>query len=186
MAAHKHRYARVGYLRWPNPDMLVPVTPWTDRSPVVAAMLNPALLATIIATAAEEYERADHDPMPWPLAFLVAPLVLHRDTRDALPNSTRSHLATWVSNHPTLRAGLPARARSLAPSVQEGLRFGMEAGVLAVVDDGRLRSSLRIARQPPDVGDLRALVRSSGLVGKWFAKLDQPATAFALLGVAPG
>ena len=37
--------------------ILVLVTPWADRSPVLAAMLNPALLAAIIAAAAAEYER---------------------------------------------------------------------------------------------------------------------------------
>lgn len=161
------------------------VTSWADRSPVVAAMLNPALLATITAAAAAEYERADNAAMPWPLAFLVAPLVLHRDTREALPPSTRSHLTTWISNNPTLRAGLPARAISLREPVREGLRFGMTVGVLAIVDSGRIRSSLKSTRRPPEMGDLRLIVRSAGLVGKWFAKLDQPATAFALLGVAP-
>lgn len=148
-------------------------------------MLNPALLATVIAVAASEYERADGSPMPWPLAFLVAPLVLHRDTRNALPRSTRTHLATWVSNNAVLRAGLPARAISLTDPVREGLRFGLRMGVLTLTDDGRLHSSLPTANRPPDIGDLRPIVQSSGLVGKWFAKLDQSATAFALLGVAP-
>jgi hypothetical protein len=152
---------------------------------VLAAMLNPALLAAIIAVAAAEYERADGDPMPWPLAFLVAPLVLHRDTREALPRSTRSHLATWVSDHPAIRAGLPARARSLIDPVREGLRFGLNTGVLAIVGDGRIRGSLPSTNQPPDLGDLRKIIRSAGMVGKWLAKLDQTATSFALLGVAP-
>jgi hypothetical protein len=165
--------------------ILVFVTSWADRSPVLAAMLNPALLAVVIAAAAAEYERADGDPMPWPLAFLVAPLVLHRDTREALPRSTQSHLATWVSNHPTIRAGLPARARSLTDPVREGLRFGLNTGALAIVGDGRILCSLPFTSQPPDRGDLRAVVRSAGMVGKWLAKLDQPATSFALLGVAP-
>jgi hypothetical protein len=165
--------------------ILVFVTSWADRSPVLAAMLNPALLALVIAAAAVEYERTDGDPMPWPLAFLVAPLVLHRDTREALPRSTQSHLATWVSAHPTIRAGLPARARSLADPVREGLRFGLNTGVLAIVGDGRIRGSLPVTSQPPDRGDLRTVVRSAGMVGKWLAKLDQPATSFALLGVAP-
>lgn len=161
------------------------VTLWADRSPVVAAMLNPALLATITAAAAAEYERADGSPMPWPLAFLVAPMVLHRDTRDALPRSTRTHLTSWVSDNPTLRAGLPLRARSLVDPVREGLRFGLSERILTVVGEGRIRGTFAGPSRPPDIGDLRPVVRSAGLVGKWFAKLDQPATAFALLGVAP-
>ena len=76
-------------------------------------------------------------------------------------------------------------ARSLTDPVREGLRFGLNMGILTIVDDGRIRSSLPVTSRPPDRGDLRAVVRSAGLVGKWFAKLDQPATSFALLGVAP-
>src|SRR5258705_13710809 len=96
---------------------------WSARSPAVATMLNPALLAAVAAAAAEEYERAADDPMPWALSFLVAPLVLHRATREALPKSTRSHLSTWVTNNPILRAGFPQRAQSLTGPVREGLRF---------------------------------------------------------------
>jgi len=148
-------------------------------------MLNPALLAAVIAAATEEYVRATDTAMPWPFAFLVAPLALHRGTRESLPPSTRSHLATWVSNNPVLRAGVPPRARSLTEPVREGLRFGLAQGILTVTLGGDLYGALTTAIRPPNVGDLRAVVRASGFVGKWFAKLDQPATAFALLGVAP-
>ena len=60
---------------------------WADRPPEVAALLNPAQLAAISAAAASQYERASRQAMPWPLAFLVAPLVLHRGTREALPGT---------------------------------------------------------------------------------------------------
>ena len=29
------------------------------------------------------------------------------------------------------------------------------------------------------------MIKKAGLVGKWLTKIDQPATAFAMLGVAP-
>jgi hypothetical protein len=161
------------------------MTSWADRSPVVAAMLNPALLAAVTAAAAEEYSRASDEPMPWPLAFLVAPLVLHRDTREALPRRTTSHWASWVSNHTVLVAGFPARAHSLTGPVREGVRFGLAHGALAVEDGGCLGGGLARAARPARVGDIETVVRASGFVGKWLTKLDQPATAFALLGVTP-
>ena len=71
-----------------------------------------ALLATLVAHAARAYER-EAGPMSWPLAFLVPPIVLHRPTRDALPRDTRTHLSTWVSREPVLRAGFPARAAAM-------------------------------------------------------------------------
>lgn len=149
-------------------------------------MLNPALLAVVTATAASEYERAEGEPMPWPLAYLVAPLVLHRGTREALPRTTRTHLGNWVSQNPVIHAGIPARAQSLAEPVREGLRFGLAHGVLQVDEQGRLTGDLATPKKkvaaPAEVDQIIAM---AGLVGKWFAKIDQPATAFAVLGVAP-
>lgn len=147
-------------------------------------MLNPALLATTIAAAAIEYGRADGKPMPWPLAFLVAPLVLHRGTREALPRTTATHLGNWVAQNPVIHAGIPARAQSLAEPVREGLRFGLAHGVLSVDEQGRLSGKLA---DGPKRGttEVDQIIAKAGLVGKWLAKIDQPATAFAVLGVAP-
>jgi hypothetical protein len=158
---------------------------WADRSPEAAALLNPALLAVVCAVAARQYERESHEFMPWPLAFLVAPLVLHRSTRETLPRTTRTHLSTWVTNNPVIRAGFPQRAQSLTDLVREGLRFGLAHGALAITEDGGLRGSLSGSARSIDDGDAAAIVRTAGFVGKWFTRVDQPATLFALLGVAP-
>ncbi|WP_428834056.1 three component ABC system middle component [Microbispora maris] len=161
------------------------MTLWTERSPVAAALLNPALLGVVTAAAASEYRRASDKEMPWALAFLIAPLVLHRETREALPRDTRSHLATWVTNNPVLRSGFPQRARSLVEPVREGLRFGLANGFLSVTQGGGLLGALSSSARPQRGSDLAAVVRSAGFVGKWLTKIDQPSTAFALLGVAP-
>jgi hypothetical protein len=157
---------------------------WADRSKEAAALLNPALLAVVSAAAASEYERESRQAMPWPLIFLVAPLVLHRDTRAALPKTTRTHLSTWITNHPVIRAGFPQRAEALTETVREGLRFGLTHSVLSVTQEGRLRGNLSATARPIEGGDAAAIVRSAGLVGKWFTQADRPATLFALLGVA--
>jgi len=126
---------------------------WADRLPEAAALLNPALLAAISAAAASQHEQVSRQAMPWPLTFLVAPLV-------------------------------PRRAQELAEFVREGLRFGMIHGALEVTGGGQIRSSLPFTR-PVEGGDTAEIIRSAGLAGRWFAKADQPATLFALLGVAP-
>jgi ABC-three component (ABC-3C) system Middle Component 3 len=158
---------------------------WAERSPESAALLNPALLAVVCAAAASQYERESGEAMPWPLAFLVAPLVLHRGTRDVLPRSIRSHLSTWITSNPVIRAGFPQRAQSLTGLVREGLRFGMAYGALSVTAEGGIRGILSPSARPIEDGDAADIVRSAGFVGKWFTKADQPATLFALLGVAP-
>jgi Family of unknown function (DUF6521) len=157
---------------------------WDNRCPEVAVLFNPALLAVVSAAAASQYERESQQPMPWPLVFLVAPLVLHRGTREALPRTVRTHLSTWVTNNPVIRAGFPRRAESLTDVVREGLRFGLRHGVLSVTSDGQLRGTLPTTTRPIQGGDAAEIVRSAGFIGKWFTRADQPATLFALLGVA--
>ena len=157
------------------------MTPWPERPRILATMLNPALLAAVQSAAARDYEREAGHPMPWPVAFLVAPLVLHRPTREVLPRKTNTHLSTWVSRNPLLRAGFPKRAGELAPFVREGLRFGLRHGVLTIAEGG-LRGTMR---SDAAEGELAELVKSAALAGRWIAKTDHPPTTFALFGVAP-
>ena len=148
-------------------------------------MLNPALLAVVTGHAAAEYRKASDTDMPWILSFVVAPMVLHRGTREALPASRRTYLATWLSRHPTLHAGLPQRARGLVEPVRRGIRFGLEHDIIRL-DGDRLRSNL--PKRPrgfhaPD--ELKEIVQKAGFVGRWFAGIDSAATVLAVLGVAP-
>lgn len=148
-------------------------------------MLNPALLAVVASAAAEEYTRLCNEPLPYAYPYLVAPLVLHRDTRDALPRRIDSHLATWLIRNPVPAAGFPERAKSLAPAVTEGLRFALSHGSLSLTESGHLDGGISEKARPARVGDIAAIVGKSAFVGRWLTKLDRPATAFALFGVRP-
>jgi hypothetical protein len=154
---------------------------WLLRPRVEAALLNPALIGMSIAHAADGYGQTAQEPMPWPIAFLVAPIVLHRPTREALPADTRTHFATWVTRHPLLVAGFPRRADVMTDPTREGLRMALRTGRLVIANAGVIPISPSTSPQ----GELRQLLRSAALVGRWLARLDQPSTAFALLGVTP-
>lgn len=160
---------------------------WEDRSPSLAAMLNPALITAVLAIAAQEYAGRRDDHLPTAYAFLILPLVLHRGTRERLPRTIASHWANWVSDNPVLMAGFPARAIELREHVREGLRFGLRHGILAVDEVGGLVAVDDPVVVPPKTsrGDFRELMVASQRLGRWLTKLDRPATAFALLGVRP-
>jgi hypothetical protein len=108
-------------------------------------------------------------------------MVLHRPTRRALPSTTATHLATWISRNPGLRAGYPERAAFLAPYVRDGLRFGIRHGLLAL-EQGGVSAELKAGRAR---GELSELLRSASFAGRWLAKIERPSTAFAMLGVKP-
>lgn len=153
---------------------------WSARSPVPSAMLNPSLLAVVLRSAAAGHRREASAGMPWALSFVIAPLVLHRGSRDALPTRISTHLPTWVSRESSIRAGFPLRATSLVEPVREGLRFGLRHGVLSLAGD-RLEPGRLLRSTLPS--ELDELIRKSTFVGRWMTKLDHPSTAFALLGV---
>jgi hypothetical protein len=101
------------------------------------------LLAAVQAASAAAYERESAgELMVWPLATLTPALVLHGPTRRALPAAVSTHLSSWVARNPVLVAGLPQRVASLAPAVQEGLRFGVRHGLLEL-REGRVRGTVR-------------------------------------------
>ena len=154
---------------------------WLLRPRVEANLLNPALIGMSIAHAAAGYREGARGEMPWPVAFLIPPLILHRPTRDALPSNTRTHFAAWVSRHPLLVAGYPRRAQVLVEPTREALRLAIRAGRLNVANGGIVPAPLRT----PPPGEVRQLLNASRLVGRWLARLDQPSSSFALLGVAP-
>jgi hypothetical protein len=158
------------------------MTEWSARSSVPATLLNPALLAFLEAAAASGYERETGAAMPWPLCFVIAPMVLHHGTRQALPSRISSHLGAWVSGNPVLRAGLPLRARALVGPVREGLRFGLRHGLLEVAPGGGLRQVVPRLRAP-DAGDLQEILAKATFVGRWLSRSEEPATVFALLGM---
>jgi hypothetical protein len=153
---------------------------WDALPPVSLSMLNPALLALVIAAAAGGHRRETGMGLPWALSFIVAPLVLHRGTREALPNQIRTHLPTWVSREPVIRAGFPGRAASLVAPVRGGLRLGLRSGVLILSGD-RIETVLRSVRASEP--QLENLLAKATFSGRWLSKLDQSSTAFALFGV---
>jgi hypothetical protein len=63
----------------------------------------------------------------------------------------------------------------------EGLRLAVRTRRVAFADAAIRPMTLASAPQ----GELGQLLRASSLVGRLVARLDQPSTAFALLGVSP-
>ncbi|WP_406293020.1 DUF6521 family protein [Embleya sp. NBC_00888] len=161
------------------------MTTWSERPSVVATMLNPALIAAVLATTADGHAKEAGTGVPWVLSFVAAPMVLHRGTREALPASTATHLATWVSRNPVLRAGLPQRAVGLVEPVRAGLRFGLAHGILRLEEDRLAAVPRRRPKGFRSPRELDLILRKANLVGRWLSKTDSPATVLALLGVAP-
>lgn len=127
--------------------------------------------------------------MPYALAFLVLPLVLHPATRSTMQGSTR-HFQVWVSTNQQIKLGLAQRARSLVPHSREAITFLCQTKAAQVSE---IDCSLKIAKKLRRLArggltpteDSREAIAKAAILGKWFARVDSTATIYASLGLMP-
>jgi hypothetical protein len=155
-------------------------TRWMQDPTAIRATLNPALIACVIGWSAKGYYSIAGQGLPWPLAHVVASVILHSPTREALPRSTARRLLGWRRENELLLADAPRRAVALRPYVDLGLRVGLRTSTLAF-EGATLRGR---ARQPSQNSELADLARSATMLGRWFAPIPT-ATVMAQFGMRP-
>ncbi|MGH6896833.1 MAG: three component ABC system middle component [Geminicoccaceae bacterium] len=164
------------------------IAPWSLRPVEEASLFNPAFGALLLARAAADYYKQAGQGLPYPLIFLVMPAVLHSETRHALPATTRAVMHNWTSDHTSLLAAFPNRARRMAPVTKEAVLFGLFHEKLAI-SDGRLSPGRRPYRGnalPADTTDeVEHCARAAALLGRWFTSAGSTATILSSWGVRP-
>ena len=112
------------------------MTPWSMRPLEQRTLLNPGFCSMLLWHAAIGHEDAPGaaGPMPLELAFVVLPIVLHRETRELLPSKASTSMAVWLEDHALARSRIAQRAPMLVPFVREALLFGGLHGFLRFQD----------------------------------------------------
>jgi hypothetical protein len=165
------------------------MTYWEQRSHEERALLNPGFCAHLLWHAARGHWDAVGNNMSFEESFLILPIVLHRETRERLPRSTRTSLVVWLDEHPLARNSIGSRARLLVPFTKEALTFGGLYGFIRF-DMGRLLSNVAWKKAVNQAlkkssEEVRNCAMRADFVGKWFAQTGNPATVLALMGVRP-
>lgn len=165
------------------------MTSWVERPSEEQSLLNPAFCANLLWHAARGYAREDSGALSFEEAFLVLPIVLHRETREGLPHSTRTSLTVWLDQNPLARGRVESRARQLVSFTKEALTFGGTHGLLRfegcrLQADENWRTVVdRVLAESSN--EVRDCAKRADFVGKWFAQTGSAATVFALMGVRP-
>ncbi|MDA8118630.1 MAG: DUF6521 family protein [Gammaproteobacteria bacterium] len=165
------------------------MTAWADRSHEERALLNPGFCANLLWQAASGYSTGVEGALSFEESFLVLPFVLHRETREALPRSSRTSLAVWIDENPLARGRVANHARLLVSFTKEALMFGGVHGLIRL-DEGRVwaqttwrRAVNRTLTKSSD--EVKACAKRAAFIGKWFAQAGSAATVCALIGVRP-
>jgi hypothetical protein len=149
------------------------------------ALFNPAFISVLLRESAKHHEgRSRGRALPVILAYLAAPLALHRPTRQVLPTNVAAQMGEWVHAHPAVLVDLADRARSLRPLVSAGATFGLRHGVLRGEAGGlRAGSIKRRRRGMPRSKDVDDCMARAGFLGRWFAGQRDGTTTLAMWGL---
>jgi hypothetical protein len=164
------------------------IAPWTLRPVEEASLFNPAFGSLLLAKATADFHKQIGEGLPYPLAFLILPVVLHSDTRDALPVTTRAVMHNWIGEHASLLAGFPERTRRTVPITREAVLFALLHQKLTV-SAGRFSPGRRPYRTNATLADTTAeterCLRAAALLGRWLATAGTAATILTSWGVRP-
>lgn len=174
----------------PEPQRYL-MQPWANRAVEEANLFNPAFSATLVTKTVGDFtKKAGGRSMPFALAFLVLPIIMHRGTREALPGSTVTALLPWLQENREQLVDFPARVRRLKLFSQEAVMFGVNHGALVLADGGGLlvgTCKVITTEKKTDLftPEARKCVDRAAFLGRWLAVAGTPATILAAWGVAP-
>lgn len=165
------------------------MTSWSQRSIEERNLFNPGFCAMLVWYAAQGYASERSVPLSIELSFLVLPFVLHKETRESLPNNIGTSLPTWLADHPIVRTRLGARASTMRAFTKESLIFGGSLGLLEIAQEGvRANASMKRrvnAALKATSDEVIDCAKRANFLGRWLEKAGGPETVMALLGVRP-
>lgn len=160
---------------------------WEKRSPEVANLLNPAFCAVILYATVAEYQKKAKSGMPFPLLYLLLPIVLHQGTRIRV--NSKTNMVVWLQRNPDALIGFPERARSLVAFTNEAIEYLMHQQIVNV-DNGELTVQKtvskvkmdKLAASDPEISDC---IKKAAHVGRWFHNMRSEENIYAAWGVKP-
>jgi hypothetical protein len=126
--------------------------------------------------------------LPYPLAFLVLPIVLHPETRDTMPNTTNAIMLNWLGENAELVSDFPSRASKMSFITKETLLFALTYDKLALSEGrlipGRYKYS-NTATLSHTTDDSEACLRTAAFLGRWLVQTGSIANTLSSWGVRP-
>ena len=165
------------------------LAPWEKRPVEEAHLFNPSFCGALAYELVKSHTKAAaKSGTELPLVFCALPICLHMETRQKLPSSTATSMYTWLQRHPETLVGYAARARDLAPYIKQSLAFGLARSTLIIDESGAVLLGKRRAAFTPKfletaTSEVRDIIMSTRMLGRWFAGAGTAATVLAAWGI---
>ena len=160
---------------------------WEDRPSEIACLFNPAFCGMLIREVISSYVYERGVGLPFTLSFLILPIILHEDTRLALPGKASVSMLEWKDNNPQVFCEFASRAKRLVPFTKEAIIFCAQKRILSFDREMRLRV-VGISEKPknwPEKSEPSDCFNHSRFLGRWFASTGGSAEIYKIWGVRP-
>jgi hypothetical protein len=158
---------------------------WERRPIEIASLLNPAFCGEIIRRCIGRYEEVTSQAFPFPLIYLILPMVLHAKTRETITSEKQLH--TWLQSNENVKIGFADRTRQLIPITKEAIIFLLQVNSIVLDEQARI-STIHYRRRIPrsqKEGEIESCYKAADVIGRWFARAGSVTTIYALWGVRP-
>ena len=159
---------------------------WKMRPEEVRNLMNPAFCGRLLFATVSEYQSKVHRAFPFPLVYLILPLVLPRQIRVKI--NSRTKLTSWAQNNQELIYNFGKRANDLIEITNEALEFMLQAGYLVITDSGeieRAETAGNLSKTKNTDDEVKECINKAENVARWFAATEKVETIYFCLGVRP-
>ncbi|MGF7077722.1 three component ABC system middle component [Mucilaginibacter sp. UYCu711] len=161
---------------------------WEDRSIITANLLNPAFCGEVIRRTVISFNENEKGlAMPFVLAFLILPIVLHKRTRQKMPVKSTTYFHSWVEENEAVFIGFADRAKQMMPFTREAISFLMIQQAMTVDEEGFVYAG-RYKKATPkgeNTEEINEIYKKAELLGKWLRLTGNPQTIFMFLKIRP-
>lgn len=157
-------------------------------TPETLRLLNPAFLATVIGHAAAGYVEHRDQGLPFAIAFIIPPLVLHKDTRSVLPKMITSKLPDWAHKNSAELAFLPDHTHELQAAVRSAILVGTHFDIINFDDNARMRAGPQFnpksaPKEMKQSDEVEEIMKKSHFIGRWLSVSGNQPTILSILGI---
>ena len=159
---------------------------WNERSREIAYLLNPAFCGRLLYSTISSYRTIAQHAFPFPLTYLILPLVLHKETR--LSISSRKQLHVWVQQNPQLLMLFPKRAKALVQTTNEALELLLQTKAVELTTNAELDATLSphgLSKTKYVDHEVQECLSKCEHIAKWFARAGSVENIYIELGVRP-
>lgn len=159
---------------------------WKYRPDEVKYLLNPAFCGRVIYGTITEYQENTNRDFPFPLVYLVLPLILPRQIRTEINSHTQ--MANWIQKHQELVFNFGKRAADLIEITTEAVEFMLQTGYIKITNNGELSNVLTagtLSKTKHTDPEIKECLTKAEHVGRWFARAGKVETIYISLGVRP-